>query len=696
MAKYIVTSGAKFNPFSYDELVRPIAEATQAHNATQEQLDTLAMQAGSIASMIGTGKDNDRTRALYDSYMQKLNQVADELYNNGYSSVAANGLSSARKLYGTDVSKIQAAITNRQARADEFRKARLSDPTLIAEYDPGSKGLDNWLDDPQYGNYNSYSGKLLTAQGQQIGEYLKRELQRDETGWKRLLGVNYERVLRNGYTSAEVQQAIANIKTGNVGANATIAPLENAISSIYNSSGMPSWATEADRDAAIDWIGQGIHSAIGEQTRTVLQDQFALADYGTRLKSVDTGGYYNKETVSKPFANYNPIVGANEKEIGRLIKKHFTKQYSNGKTYAIYTPDGKATVVSDPTQASQVIYDNDIRRKAKEEFGGIDIAVTPDSNGLTGVIKDKDGNNISIVIESDVFGSVNGTPQYTVNAYRVNPTGKKVKDKELTEKYNDYRSKYNEYLDEMRKLNKDVNLDGIAISPDEEFKMRKDYNIPDDIPLYSDETTSLDDVLPALTEVREQPEYTIASDSQSPQAYDVLIENLYGKLKRTDGKFSRNDKYGLFEVEEFNANPKDKSVRKASKAGLDLSSSDKLKKSIQGISITPESIMRGNVVINTGKGRYETDANNVFGGFKDFLNYPIYDPHLGVSMTTKDIMKTYDEFKKEDPQQSEYYEGLKQDALSNLSMLMHQIVMNNIIVEKTRTSKTPGDSVLND
>ena len=35
MARYIVTSGTQFTPFTYDELVRPLAQMTEAHNEAQ-------------------------------------------------------------------------------------------------------------------------------------------------------------------------------------------------------------------------------------------------------------------------------------------------------------------------------------------------------------------------------------------------------------------------------------------------------------------------------------------------------------------------------------------------------------------------------------------------------------------------------------------------------------------------------------
>ena len=71
MSRFIVTSGSHFTPFSYDELVKPIAQYTEAYNTAQQEADTLAMQAGAIGSMLGN-KDV-RTKEMFNSYMNDIN-----------------------------------------------------------------------------------------------------------------------------------------------------------------------------------------------------------------------------------------------------------------------------------------------------------------------------------------------------------------------------------------------------------------------------------------------------------------------------------------------------------------------------------------------------------------------------------------------------------------------------------------------
>ena len=48
MPKYLVTSGSHFEPFTYDELVKPVAAAQQAHEQAQDLYDALEMDTAAL------------------------------------------------------------------------------------------------------------------------------------------------------------------------------------------------------------------------------------------------------------------------------------------------------------------------------------------------------------------------------------------------------------------------------------------------------------------------------------------------------------------------------------------------------------------------------------------------------------------------------------------------------------------------
>ena len=84
MAKFLVTSGSHFEPFTYDELAKPIMQAVEAHNAAQEQYDTIADQAELLRRYVEQEPDNALVRQRYNDYMQKLESLQNNLWRSGF------------------------------------------------------------------------------------------------------------------------------------------------------------------------------------------------------------------------------------------------------------------------------------------------------------------------------------------------------------------------------------------------------------------------------------------------------------------------------------------------------------------------------------------------------------------------------------------------------------------------------------
>ena len=278
MPKFIATSSSYFEPFSYDELVKPVAHMQEAHNAAQENADTLAMQAGAIGSMLDDS--SPRAKKLYDDYMTSLNNFVDDLMQNGYNANTRRGLSKLRTTYGTDITKINAAITKKAEAVKQYDEDVKKDKTLMTSKDPRSLSLDEWLDNPYAGNYDSYSGNLLTTKASMIGENMRRDLIEHADEWKSILGGQYfERNTFTGFHADEINAAIEGLINGEISSDPRVSLLQSAMQNVYNSSGMSEWASPEQRAQAYSYIGDGIFSAIGENKSTIQQNQDHMTPY---------------------------------------------------------------------------------------------------------------------------------------------------------------------------------------------------------------------------------------------------------------------------------------------------------------------------------------------------------------------------------------------------------------------------------
>lgn len=213
MAKFLVTRSSYFEPFSYDELIKPVAIAQQAHEATQEAYDKMSADTAMLENYISQNEDDKQARALYDNYKQKLQTLQDNLWANGINARTKRDLSAARTAYASDITRLAKAVENRQARSREYWEARHKNPDLVMGQDPGLSGLDNYLNNDRYGqDYFSYDSTKLrdavaTEWKTRAGEMLRGLT--DPNGVvtnPRLAGI-LTRIYNQGLTNAEVDAA---------------------------------------------------------------------------------------------------------------------------------------------------------------------------------------------------------------------------------------------------------------------------------------------------------------------------------------------------------------------------------------------------------------------------------------------------------------------------------------------------------
>lgn len=510
MPKYII-AGGQFNPFTYEELARPVEQAAQAHLATQDALSQYEAQAGTIGSYIGTGEDNARARELYDNYMKSVRDAAEALYERGYNRDSAKALADAKARFGTDISRISQAIENRERRAAEYRQMSAQD-RLLAEYDPSTKGLDNWLDNPQYGNFRHYSGKTLIEDGSQIGKNIFKEI-RENDQWDSILGSQYwEHVKRNGVSAAEFEAAKDVIATGQSSGNPLVDMLAAEAVGVFNSSGISEWADKDTKNRAFDFIFEGLSDAIGSEARERLKNEAYASPYqwatlaenqrqfnlkiAAQQAANGLGGTGGAGGVGNTFyagMSDRPVTtegfGRMSNDIAKQFEKYYGGEGENKKRVSITGLDGKTRVFDDVVEATAFVHDYDHRADVAKDLYGIDIARDPRKFfGLIALDKDKqygvapDGRKVRI----DLVNGLKDTWEFT---YEDRP-GHWAVDEERTRIFNEERQAYKERVKQLRSINKAFNIDKVTISPDEESDMREKYGI--------DQSVSLTDLKDAI------------------------------------------------------------------------------------------------------------------------------------------------------------------------------------------------------
>ena len=279
MAASYIAINSRFRPFSYEEMVRPLAAMEEAHRELEDIYDNLELNAGSIGSQLDGYRD-PKSAQVYSDYMHSLNTAANDLMKNGINTASRNNMLRLRKNYATSIVPIQSAVTNRAAAIQQYNEKMAKDPSLITDYNPSLSSVDSYLN----GNIPTgieVSGNDLMSRGLAQGQaYSKRINDPDTYRLVNELGGQYFAVTRTfGVNSPEAQAFLEDISS--------IPQLEMMVESIMESSGASQFAVDEngiespERTRARQYIIEGIMAGLtGGRDTNYLQNQAFGMDLG--------------------------------------------------------------------------------------------------------------------------------------------------------------------------------------------------------------------------------------------------------------------------------------------------------------------------------------------------------------------------------------------------------------------------------
>ena len=540
MPRFIVTSGSHFEPFTYDELIKPVAQMQQAHDAANDAYEQLSLETSALQNYISDNPGDARAKKMYDDYMAKLVALRDNLFDNGVTAQTKRDLASARATYASDIARLQTAIQNRQARSKEYWDTKHKNPDMIMGEDPGLSGLDNYLADDLYGsNYYTYSGQQFMNEVGTDAKARAQELMRNPQYQKNPELAGYiTRITQEGFTSQEVQNASAAVQqalaTGDTSSLAGLPVAEGILADVLlshlESTGARGSVSSSEYDRLFDYGRAGLSQAIGGTKTQDLSDK--QWDYNRQLSLA-------RETYKINHPEQMPVVPTNQEGYtwNGLIQELTSPGYeklakttgSAGKKYEdgpkmIVNPDGTSTQVNSPWEMMSLVFDPESRRQVREHMGGLDVAM-PSQNWLGTTdskqqadIQTKDGRTIHVVTGklSDADADRLGISREGVAIYY----GQNKIHDELTRRFNKAREEYEAHVQAFRDANPGIKLEDYAISPKKERELREKYKVNNSV--QSSDLGSL--VMTSETQGDYTPAVLVGTDS----GFDYAREN-YGR-----------------------------------------------------------------------------------------------------------------------------------------------------------------------
>lgn len=277
MANYSLILDTKFKPFSYQEMLAPVAASTQAHQALEEEYNELAAKAN-VWDKMANEQTDPKAYKMYKTYADDLSARADDLMKYGLNVSSRKGMLDMRTRYSKEIVPIEVAYKRREDLAKEQRDAMKVDPTLRYQRYAREMSLDDFIDNLSLDYGKAYSGDLLAKQVSQVAANYANVLTKE--GRLESLGLPYQYKSRIEY-GATPEEILAVIDDAALkGHEGAIKFLKDARDQVLQSSGVLDW-TDPDSETRkffISSANRGLFSAIGKTELKNYTDSYSMED----------------------------------------------------------------------------------------------------------------------------------------------------------------------------------------------------------------------------------------------------------------------------------------------------------------------------------------------------------------------------------------------------------------------------------
>lgn len=243
MANYSLVVNSKFQPFSFDRYLQPYQIYGQNYKEIEEQYTDLSTKAG-IWDGLANEQTDPHTYKMYKTYANDLENQASQLASEGLNAVSRNNMLNMRARYSKEIIPIEQAYNKKSKLAEEQRKLRAANPSIMFDRDFSLISLDDLLDNPEL-SYTSVSGDDLYKKGKEAAISASSRMMNVSPA---LQGQYWK--IRQGYGADAANKFLLN--------QSNIPELKDAINRIVSQSGV----TKENLSRAIDYTISGIMSGI--------------------------------------------------------------------------------------------------------------------------------------------------------------------------------------------------------------------------------------------------------------------------------------------------------------------------------------------------------------------------------------------------------------------------------------------------
>lgn len=347
MANYSLVVNSKFQPFSFDRYLQPYQIYGQNYKEIEEQYTDLSTKAG-IWDGLANEQTDPHTYKMYKTYANDLENQASQLASEGLNAVSRKNMLNMRARYSKEIIPIEQAYNQRSKLAEEQRKLRAANPSIMFDRDFSSISLDDLLDNPEL-SYTSVSGDDLYKKGKEAAISASSRMMNVSPA---LQGQYWK--IRQGYGADAANKFLLN--------QSNIPELKDAINRIVSQSGV----TKENLSRAIDYTISGIMSGISYNESYQANRGYIDPAERERLALAREQFEWSKDRWEDDQLGAKLPNGDRVKDVG-------------GGRVRIIHPDGKVEIMAAPKSTSVSKGQN----KDKKPFSGLQFKMWNNSSATT-------------------------------------------------------------------------------------------------------------------------------------------------------------------------------------------------------------------------------------------------------------------------------------------------------------------------
>lgn len=241
--RIVLSNNAKFKPYTFEEMLKPLAMATEAYTSIQDDISELGDKA-ELMKIYANREPDSKVASMYNSYANDLEKQAESLSKYGLTPKSRQGLLNMKKRYSSEIVPIEEAKTLQDKLVTEQRQAISKDPSLMFDIDYSRVSPDYLLNNPT-ATYTSVSGDALYARGKEAAIAAS---SRNKEILQALSGQYWQ--IRQGYGAEAANEFLLN--------QSSIPELKDAIGRLLYQSGV----TKNNGERAVDYVISGMMAGL--------------------------------------------------------------------------------------------------------------------------------------------------------------------------------------------------------------------------------------------------------------------------------------------------------------------------------------------------------------------------------------------------------------------------------------------------